>query len=106
MNKDKVIKYLKNWKTLEDEIFGLESLHEDEINDEVFKLLEQKKLIVHGLTATMTLLNEAELKIIYDFYHEKKKIETIYCEMNISRSQLYRVKNKALEKIGLSDLLH
>ena len=67
----------------------------------------EAKSCIEAISFAITVLSEDELLVIYEFYHENKKVDQICVEHSFSRSQYYRIRGKALSKMeGFSDMLN
>lgn len=87
--------YLKNWKSYE-------KLAETklEVSNNKIELYQKEAVnIINAIQIAKTSLNEEEFNILYDFYYKRKKIDQICIDYGFSRSQYYRIRKKALDKM-------
>lgn len=87
--------YLKKWKFYE-------ALAETTLvtsNNKSESYRKEAINIINAIQIAKTSLSEEEFNILYDFYYKKKKIDQICIDHGFSRSQYYRIRKKALNKM-------
>lgn len=87
--------YLKKWKFYE-------TLAETTLvtsNNKSESYRKEAINIINAIQIAKTSLSEEEFNILYDFYYKKKKIDQICIDHGFSRSQYYRIRKKALNKM-------
>lgn len=87
--------YLKKWKSYEE-------LAETTLviaNNKSEFYIKEAINVINAIQIAKTSLGEEEFNILYDFYYKKKKIDQICIDHGFSRSQYYRIRKKALNKM-------
>lgn len=52
-----------------------------------------------GVKVAMTMLSERERKVIFMRYHDKKNLDEVATEFNVTRERIRQIQNKALRKL-------
>ena len=67
----------------------------------VFNLDNEYQEFITAFEGAMNSLDELEYRVFYDFYIKRKTGIACYVDLEISESEFYRAKNRAIEKVAL-----
>lgn len=87
--------YLKKWKSYEE--LAQTTLTISNNKSESYR--KEAINVINAIQIAKTSLGEEEFNILHDFYYKKKKIDQICIDHGFSRSQYYRIRKKALNKM-------